>query len=193
MISEVEKLHYLKTCLKGEAALLIGDLPVTGENFTRAWMELTRHYENKRFLVRSYLSRFSSLPALKGESASELRKLLHGVINTVSSLESIGRPITNSEDYFIHSIIERLDSRSRREWEHSVKGTTEPPSYATLRSFLEERLQTLEALQLFSSSRRSPLLQDQARAQIDPHGLKSTRGNQRTSVVVVQSAVKITT
>jgi len=90
-ISQVEKLHYLRTCLKGEAALLIGDLPVTGENFIRAWTELTRHYENKRLLVRSYLARFSSLPALKGESASDLRKLLHGVINTVSSLESIDR------------------------------------------------------------------------------------------------------
>ncbi|GAB1860679.1 Gag-pol polyprotein [Camponotus japonicus] len=146
-ISQVEKLHYLRTCLKGEAALLVGDLPVTGENFTRAWTELTRHYENKRLLVRSYLSRFSSLPMLKGESASELRKLLHGVINTVNSLESIGRPITSSEDYFVYSVTEKLDPRSRREWEHSVKGTTEPPSYSTLRSFLEERLQTLEALQ----------------------------------------------
>ncbi|GAB1860486.1 hypothetical protein CAJAP_01565 [Camponotus japonicus] len=144
VISPVEKLHYLRTCLKGEAALLIGDLPVTGENFARAWTELTRHYENKRLLVRSYLARFSSLPALKGESASDLRKLLHGVINTVSSLEGIGRPITNSEDYFVHSIVERLDSRSRREWEHSIKGTTEPPSYSRSLHWRTVQLDTLQ-------------------------------------------------
>lgn len=51
VISLVEKLYYLRTCLKGKAALLIGDLSVTGENFIRAWTELTRHYENKRLLV----------------------------------------------------------------------------------------------------------------------------------------------
>lgn len=115
-------------------------MPITGENFGRAWTELTLHYENKRLLVRSYLARFSSLPALKGESASELRKLFHGVIGTVSSLESIGRPITSSEDYFVYSVVKRLDSRSRREWELRIQGTTEPPPYVALRAFLAERL-----------------------------------------------------
>ncbi|XP_029670132.1 uncharacterized protein LOC115239651 [Formica exsecta] len=34
--AQVEKLHYLKTCLKGEAELLIRSLPTTAENFDRA-------------------------------------------------------------------------------------------------------------------------------------------------------------
>jgi len=34
--SSVEKLHYLKTCLKGEAELLIRSLTTTDENFERA-------------------------------------------------------------------------------------------------------------------------------------------------------------
>ncbi|KMQ81972.1 hypothetical protein RF55_24618, partial [Lasius niger] len=42
--------------------------------------------------------------------------------------------------------VELLDSRSRREWETAVSGSAEPPSYETLKQFLERRLYTLEAL-----------------------------------------------
>jgi len=73
--TQVEKLHYLKACLKGEAELLIRSLPTTSENFERAWKTLVDCYENKRLLVRSYISSFTSLQKLKGESVVDLRKL----------------------------------------------------------------------------------------------------------------------
>lgn len=69
--------------MKGEAELLIRSLPTTGENFDRAWQTLKNYYENKRLLVRSYISRFTALQKLKGESVSDLRKLYHCVMNTV--------------------------------------------------------------------------------------------------------------
>ncbi|XP_036140869.1 uncharacterized protein LOC118644969 [Monomorium pharaonis] len=145
--SSVEKLHYLKTCLKGEAALLIRNVPTTAENFERAWNTLVRRFENKRLLVRSFLSEFLALHRIKGESASELSNLYNRVRSTVDSLESIGRPVTSSEDFFVHSIVELLDPHSRREWENSINDSTDPPSYIELQRFIERRLQTLEALQ----------------------------------------------
>ncbi|XP_070158838.1 uncharacterized protein [Polyergus mexicanus] len=145
--AQVEKLHYLKTCLKGEAELLIRSLPTTAENFDRAWKILTGYYENKRLLVRSYISRFAALPKLKSESATKLRKLYHGVMSTVGALESIGRPITRGEDLFVHLVVDLLDSRSRREWETSIGDATEPPSYIALQLFIDRRLHTLESLQ----------------------------------------------
>ncbi|XP_029675866.1 uncharacterized protein LOC115243211 [Formica exsecta] len=145
--AQVEKLHYLKTCLKGEAELLIRSLPTTAENFDRAWKILTGYYENKRLLVCSYISRFSALQKLKSESATELRKLYHGVMSTVGVLESIGRPITRGENLFVHLVVDLLDSRSRREWESSISDATEPPSYTALQQFIDRRLHTLESLQ----------------------------------------------
>ncbi|XP_036148445.1 uncharacterized protein LOC118647509 [Monomorium pharaonis] len=145
--SSVEKLHYLKTCLKGEAALLIRNVPTTAENFERAWNTLVRRFENKRLLVRSFLSKFLALHRIKGESASELSNLYNRVRSTVDSLESIGRPVTSSEDFFVHSIVELLDPHLRREWENSINDSTDPPSYIELQRFIESRLQTLEALQ----------------------------------------------
>ncbi|KMQ87200.1 hypothetical protein RF55_13588 [Lasius niger] len=146
-ITKVEKLHYLKSCLKGEADLLVRSLPTTGENFERAWKSLTDHFENKRQLVRSYISKFTTLQKLKGDSSSDLRDLCHCVRSTVGSLESIGRPITSSEDLFVHLIVELLDLRSRHEWENTISETTKPPSYEELQRFLDRRVNTLKSLQ----------------------------------------------
>ncbi|XP_072764025.1 uncharacterized protein [Anoplolepis gracilipes] len=141
----VEKLHYLKSCLKGEAEVLIRNLPTTEENFARAWQLLTGHYENKR-LVRTYIVQVTSLQKLKGESTSELRNLTNRVRTTVNSLDSIGRPITRSEDLFVHTIVELLDPRTRRDWETSISESTDPPTYKELQQFLDRRLNTLGAL-----------------------------------------------
>ncbi|XP_024871916.1 uncharacterized protein LOC112454647 [Temnothorax curvispinosus] len=36
-LTDVEKMHYLKTCVKDEAARMIGNLSVSGDNFLIAW------------------------------------------------------------------------------------------------------------------------------------------------------------
>ncbi|XP_011687417.1 PREDICTED: uncharacterized protein LOC105449732 [Wasmannia auropunctata] len=147
LILDVTRLHYLKASLRGEADMLVRNLPTTDENFRRAWQILVNYYENTRLLVRSYYAAFTALPKMKSESAAELRKVFYCVTGTVGALESIGRPVNNSEDLFVHLTIELLDPRSRRKWENSVSATSEPASYSDLRQFLERRLHTLEALQ----------------------------------------------
>ncbi|XP_071652996.1 uncharacterized protein [Temnothorax longispinosus] len=122
-------------------------MPTTDENFERAWKTLTDYFKNKRLLVRSYLAQFTSLQKLKGESVSELRKVYHRVVSTVGALDSIGRPISRSEDLFVHLVVDLLDPRSRREWENAVSETPDPPSFAVLQQFLDRRLHTLESLQ----------------------------------------------
>ena len=47
-ISNVERLHYLRSCLQGPAEKLIRSLAVTGDNYNRAWSLLSKHYENKK-------------------------------------------------------------------------------------------------------------------------------------------------
>lgn len=117
-LSAVEKLHYLKVNLKSDADALIKNLPTTAENNQRAWKMLTEQFENKRLLVRSCLSKFCALSKMKSESASELRKVLHGALSTANTLESIGHPI--NEDLFAFFVVELLDVRTRREWKNSI-------------------------------------------------------------------------
>lgn len=60
----VEKLHYLKAQITGEAARYLANIPVTAENFARAWQAFTSRYENQRILVTTYLDRIFELRTL---------------------------------------------------------------------------------------------------------------------------------
>lgn len=137
-LSKVEKLHYLKTNVKGDAEKLIRDLPSTEENFERAWQILTEQFENKRFLERSYLSAFTALPRMKSDPAADLRRIFHGVVSTVGALEGIGYPIASGTDLFVDLVVELFDAKTRQEWENFLGKSSEPPSYEELREFLRE-------------------------------------------------------
>lgn len=145
-LTNVERLQHLKTNVQGEAEQLLRCFPTTDENFPLAWRSLTSHYENQRLLVSSYCNTLLTLPKMKGESAAELRKIYHGMRGVVGSLEGVGRPVFTSPDLFIQIIVNLLDSESRREWEASIRGTTESPSYETFSDFLQGRMQMLVAL-----------------------------------------------
>jgi len=147
-LSKAEKMHYLKTSVKGNADQLIRSLPATEENFERAWTVLSDHFENKRLLIRSYLTAFTSLSQMKPESVSDLRRIFHGAVTAVGALEGIGRPVTSCSDLFVHFIVELLDSKTRREWEHSLERSAVPPTFSELRDFLEENLLTQEVLRV---------------------------------------------
>lgn len=45
-LTNVEKMHYLKTCVTDEAARLVGNLTISDDNFTIAWTQLVSRYEN---------------------------------------------------------------------------------------------------------------------------------------------------
>lgn len=146
-ISDVEKLHCLKVSLKGEARNLVKNLATTAENYSRAWNILCGYYENKRLLVHACLNKFTSLRRMRSESATELRRILDGVTATASTLESVGRPVSGCEDLFAHLVAELLDSRTRREWEYSIRESSDPPSYRALKQFLEQRVHAIEIMQ----------------------------------------------
>lgn len=55
-LSDTEKLQYLKSALKGEAANKIKILSVDGSNYHKAWELLTRSYEVKRIFTPSFIT-----------------------------------------------------------------------------------------------------------------------------------------
>lgn len=58
-LSKIEKLHYLKVCLRGEA--LVRNLLSIVKNYQWTWNMLVDHFGNKRVLLRSYFTTFTSL------------------------------------------------------------------------------------------------------------------------------------
>ncbi|KMQ87939.1 bel12-ag transposon polyprotein [Lasius niger] len=145
-ISDVERFHYLRSCLQGQAEKLIRPLTVTGENYERAWAILSKHFENKRELIRANFATFTAVSKMKGETAEELSRIYHAVTTAVNGQESIGRPIdSNGMDLFNHLVIELFDPCTRLEWESSTCDSAEPPDHETLLDFITKRMLTLNA------------------------------------------------
>ncbi|XP_025262985.1 uncharacterized protein LOC112637430 [Camponotus floridanus] len=152
-VSDIERFHYLRSCVKGAAEKLIKSLTVTGDNYHRAWSVLCKHFENKRELIRSNFAAFTSVPKMKCDSAEELGRIHNAVTTAVNAQESIGRPInSHGMDLLNFLAIELFDSRTRMEWESSTCDSADPPDHDTLVDFIAKRILTLNA-----AKPRSPL------------------------------------
>ena len=125
-LSDVERLHYLKSNLTGDAANLIKNIPVTDDNYDRAWTKLTTYFDNKRALIYSCLDALFQLDSMKSESYQALKQLKDGTSEAIETLQVLGRPVDKMDDFIVHVTVRRFDSRTRRDWELSLGDSTTP-------------------------------------------------------------------
>ncbi|XP_071643053.1 uncharacterized protein [Temnothorax longispinosus] len=85
-ISNVEKMHYLRTSLTGEAAQLISNLPVAEDSFAAAWDLLVERFENKRLLISSQVERLFAIKPMAARSARELNAVLNTTTEALNAL-----------------------------------------------------------------------------------------------------------
>ncbi|XP_058840870.1 uncharacterized protein LOC131696341 [Topomyia yanbarensis] len=112
-LPDVEKFHYLKGCLSGEAKALIDPLSITRANYQVAWETLTKRYNDSKLLKRRQIQALFMLPTLVKESANELQSLLEGFERVVQTLDQLVQP---ADDRHI--------SFASRQWNQESLGTT---------------------------------------------------------------------
>lgn len=139
-LTDVERLYYLKTSLSGEAANAIKNIPVTKDNYERAWARFISHYDNKRIFIHSCLDRLFQLSAVKSESPQALKQLRDGTLEAIETLEVFGRPVKQMDDLLCYLTVQRLDSRTRRDWELTLGDSSTPVTWQQLDSFLQTRI-----------------------------------------------------
>ena len=142
-LSTIQKLYYLKSCLKEGAEQIIGSLELTDENYTVALPLLKDRYDNKRVIIQTHVRDLMDLPTIGKESASELRKLIDTMNTHLRALKSLGQPTDSWDTLLIHSLTAKLDRVAHQEWERSLTGT-EMPTMKEFTFFLEKRCQILQ-------------------------------------------------
>lgn len=110
-LSPVWKLHYLKQSLKGTASHFFKNTTLTTENFQKAWDSLVSFYENKRLLVNSAIYSLFSIKRMTKESAAEMGSLYTLITQIYRSLETLGRPVNQWDDFFFFCIYSRAEIR----------------------------------------------------------------------------------
>lgn len=144
-LAPVQKLQYLKASLSGEAAAVVANVELSDEGYETAWSDLVSRYDNKRVLLATHMRAFLSNAPIVKPSATELKRLTSVALQAQRSFASLGRPVVHWDDWFIHVIVEKLDSPSRLNWEASLQTSTEFPTFRQLQDFLQTRVRSLEA------------------------------------------------
>ncbi|XP_051159332.1 uncharacterized protein LOC127291126 [Leptopilina boulardi] len=144
-LSDAERLHYLKSSLKGEALIIAQNQPGTDGNFQNICENLETRYSNSKVLIYEYLKKIVELPPVTSDWLNNLKTMRNVVITATSALKSLKRPIDEGNDLLVFMLINKLDKISRDQWELSISEETDPPSLDQFVKFLDSRIRALEA------------------------------------------------
>ncbi|KAL7299350.1 hypothetical protein TKK_0007923 [Trichogramma kaykai] len=149
-LSDVKRLHYLKTSLRGDAASAIQGFEITAQNYQSAWAALLSRYDNHRLLVRNHIEALLDLKAMTAESAAESQRVLDDINRHRVPLKSLGREAKQWDDWFIALGSRAMDPATRLAWEgevnvHNQKESDAHPTFQQLEQFLLRRSLTLKA------------------------------------------------
>lgn len=149
-LSPVQKLHYLKSSLTGEAEQLLKHISITDKNYEVAWDTLKRRYNNKRIIVNAILNRLWGQKKLNFGSAKGIKELLDTTIECLNSLKNNNVNVENWDPIIIHLLINKLDLESHKYWEESLKSlpVESLPTFTAFKEFLEGRFRVLEMIQV---------------------------------------------
>ena len=106
---------------------------------------LESRYHNKRMLVGSLISKCFHISKSDGGFQS-IKALLDSTQEILSSLQNLNINTQSWDPLFTHLIVQKLDLQSRKDWEQSLRSSTELSSRDELFSFLEKKFRTLESI-----------------------------------------------
>jgi len=117
-LSEIDKLHYLKSALIDDAANKIKIFALDGINYTEAWDLLERAYKVKRILISRHLTLIINLSVLDKETTSGMTKLADETQQHVASLSVLG--ISVGPEMIVHILESKLPKTTLDKWETSL-------------------------------------------------------------------------
>lgn len=145
-LSNLQRLHYLKGSLVGDAKRLVQHYDIIDANYRAAWDKLVSRYDNKKLLVSNHLKILIHQARQSKESSSHLRLLIDTFTDSLNGLRTLDVPTAGWDPIVVHLLIEKLPVETHALWEASQMLNNELPTLANLILFLENRFRTLEAI-----------------------------------------------
>ncbi|XP_045455994.1 uncharacterized protein LOC123665778 [Melitaea cinxia] len=157
-INDVQKLHYLKTSVTGEAEMLLRHIKITQDNYKGAWELLKTRFGNKKMIVFSILKRLFGQKKVSHQLAYQIKNLLDTTTECISSLKNLNICTDTWDPILIFIVGQKLDLESLKEWEEYSykKNSDEMPSWEDFKNFLESKFRTLELIAPISTVRDKP-------------------------------------
>nr|XP_037868702.1 uncharacterized protein LOC119628871 [Bombyx mori] len=152
-MDNIQKFHYLRSSLTGNALQVIKLLEFSAENYVIAWDLLQNRYNNNRLLVHNHVKALFSMQVINKESSALIRKLIDGVLRNIRALKTLGEPTDMWDTLIVYIMVSKLDASTEREWElhKSDIQKSESNSKLTLShliKFLRDKADVLETIKV---------------------------------------------
>lgn len=190
-LSDIEKYHYLISCLSGPALSIVKGIPVTANNYQIVYAALIERYQNKRILAVTYLDQILNYPVVRAGNYRELQNLTNVFYESSHALEAIN--IENLSEFILFHLASRsLDADTRMRFE--TQNSTQIPNFSDLLKFLQDYVKILETTQLspnptasrtFDGKNNSSRTFDSKKSQ--PNNRQSSGGSNRSSYLTESS------
>ncbi|XP_062538402.1 uncharacterized protein LOC134206693 [Armigeres subalbatus] len=144
-VPDIQKFHYLRAAVKGEAAQLIESIGISSANYNLAWMTLENRYSNDYLLKKRHLQALFDVPCMKRESAASLHSLVDEFERHTKILRQLGEPTDSWSTILEHLLCTRLHNDTIKAWEDHAS-TVNDPNYGCLIDFLQRRTRVLESI-----------------------------------------------
>ncbi|XP_024881163.1 uncharacterized protein LOC112460613 [Temnothorax curvispinosus] len=146
-IDLIQKFHYLKAALEGNAAQIIKSLEFSAANYTIAWQTICERFDNKSLLTKNHIKAIFSINLMKEESTSQIRNMIDTLNKHLRALNALGQSTEHWDALLIYLASSKLDSITAREWEKQ-RANGDLPTLDEFKSFLTLRANMLETLDL---------------------------------------------
>ncbi|XP_055622347.1 uncharacterized protein LOC129765916 isoform X2 [Toxorhynchites rutilus septentrionalis] len=144
-VADIQKFHYLRAAIKGEAAQLIESIPISSANYNLAWQTLTSRYSNEYLLKKRHLQALFDIQRIKKESAVSLHSLVDEFERHIKVLRQLNEPTDTWSTILEHLLCTRLPEEALQAWEENAS-RVDDPNYACLIEFLQRRIRVLESM-----------------------------------------------
>ncbi|XP_062542527.1 uncharacterized protein LOC134210502 [Armigeres subalbatus] len=144
-VAAIQKFHYLRAALKGEAAQLIESIAICSANYNLAWQTLVDRYANEYLLKKRHLQALFEINSAKRETAASLHALVDEFQRHTKILCQLGEPTESWSTILEHLLCTKLPDDTLKAWEEYAS-TSSNPNYDCLIEFLQRRMRVLESI-----------------------------------------------
>lgn len=144
-LSPVQKYYFLKGSCKDTPLSIVSEYPACDASYDHAWSALSRRYHNKRKICDTVFRKLFDIAKSDG-SGESIKKILDTTRNCLALFSTLEIRCENWDPILIHITVGKLDLQTCKEWEQSLKASTEIPSINELFTFLETTFRTLESI-----------------------------------------------
>ncbi|XP_014244376.1 uncharacterized protein LOC106663800 [Cimex lectularius] len=116
-LMEVQKFHYLKSCLKGSAAQVISAIEISEANYTQTWEALVKKYDRNRIRAMNHLTHLFNFKPMTKLTCETLENFSAIVLENCNAFRKMQLP--DSVGFVLYTFALRLlDSKTRKKIEN---------------------------------------------------------------------------